>query len=216
MSVDPQRVGWASGRFLVVALVAALAALIAAIAVFTYLAYDRQSNRVEKVQAENAKLERDHMMIGTAFAQQTARLNDAVQAMNHAYGRGFDAGHKAATLPRPFAELQRSVRQGYVVPLAVPRGLSSAKPAVERGAHGYTIRWGVLALFASDRELLRDWTAKAWPGTQRRVRMGRRTVLRMVGPYGTVYAWRERNKTYAVVALPRSVGLVSPLVRVLG
>jgi hypothetical protein len=216
MSVDPQRVGWASGRFLVVALVAALAALIAAIAVFTYLAYDRQSNRVEKVQAENAKLERDHMMIGTAFAQQTARLNDAVQAMNHAYGRGFDAGHKAATLPRPFAELQRSVRQGYVVPLAVPRGLSRAKPAVERTAHGYTIRWGGLALFASDREPLRDWTAKAWPGTQRRVRMGRRTVLRMVGPYGTVYAWRERNKTYAVVALPRSVGLVSPLVRVLG
>jgi hypothetical protein len=197
-------------------LVAALAALFATVAVVAYLAYDRQSNRVEKVQAENAKIEHDHMMIGTAFAQQSARLNDALQAMNHAYGRGFNAGHKAATLPRAFAELQPSVRQGYVVPLAVPRGLSRAKPVVKRGAHGYTIRWGGLALFASDREQLRDWTAKAWPGTQRRVRMGQRTVRRMVGPFGKVYAWRERNKTYAVVALPRSVELVSSLIRVLG
>jgi hypothetical protein len=34
--------------------------------------------------------------------------------------------------------------------------------------------------------------------------------------FGTVYAWRERNKTYAVVALPRSDQLVAPLVRALG
>jgi hypothetical protein len=216
MSVDAQRMGWRTGPLLVVALVAAVAALIAAIAAIAYFAYDRQSSRVEKVQAENAKLEHDHMVIGTQFAQQSARLNDAMQAMSNAYGRGFDAGHKAATLPRPFAELQPSVRQGYVVPVAVPRGLSRAKPVVKRGAHGYTIRWGGLALFASDREPLRDWTAKAWPGTQRRTRIGQRTVLRMVGPFGTVYAWRERNKTYAVAALPRSVGLVSSLVRVLG
>jgi hypothetical protein len=171
---------------------------------------------VEQVQAENAKIEHDHMAIGTQFAQQSARLNDALRAMNRAYGQGFNAGHKAATLPRPFAKLQRSVRQGYVVPVAIPRGLSRAKPAVKRGAHGYTIRWGGLALFASDREPLRDWTAKAWPGTQRRVQIGRRTVRRMVGPFGTVYAWRERNKTYAVVALPRSEKSVSPLIRVLG
>ena len=37
----------------------------------------------------------------------------------------------------------------------------------------------------------------------------------MVGPYGTVYAWRERNKTYAVLAMPRSDDLVAPLVRIL-
>jgi hypothetical protein len=188
----------------------------AAIAAITYVAYDRQSNRVEQVEAENTKIEHDHMMIGTQFAHQSARLNDALQAMNHAYGRGFNAGHKAATLPRLFAALRRSVRQGYVVPLAVPRGLSRAKPVVKRSTHGYTIRWGGLALFASDREPLRDWTAKAWPGTQRRIRIGRRTVLRMVGPFGTVYAWRERSKTYAVAAMPRSVELVSPLIRVLG
>jgi hypothetical protein len=90
------------------------------------------------------------------------------------------------------------------------------RATVRRNPHGYTIRWPGLALFASDRDTLRDWTAKAWPNTRGRVQMGKRSVVRMVGPFGNVWAWRERDKTYGVVAVPRSVSLVRPLVLSLG
>ena len=216
MAVQTERAGWGAAPLLTVALVVVLAGFFAAVAAIAYIAYNHQSDRVEKVQAENAKIEHDHMVIGTKFAQQSARLSDALKAMNRAYGRGFNVGRKSAALPKPFASLWPSVRQGYVVPRAVPRGFGDAKPVVYRGQHGYTIRWGGLAVFASDREKLQDWTGKAWPGTTRRVRIGDRTVLRMVGPFGTVYAWRQRDKTYAVAALPRSEPRVAPLVRVLG
>jgi hypothetical protein len=216
LAVDSYEEGWRRPPLLALALVATLAAFFAAVAAVAYVAYDRQSNRVQKVQAENARIEHDHMMIGTEFARQSARLNDALTAMNHAYGRGFNVGRKSANLPRPFASLWPSVRAGYVVPLSVPGPLRKAKPVVRRAAHGYTIRYRGLALFASDREVLSDWTAKAWPGTQRRLTIGRRTVQRMVGPFGLVYAWRERAKTYAVVALPRTQKQVAPLVRALG
>jgi hypothetical protein len=195
---------------------AIVAALLAAVAAISYVAYKRQSNRVENVQAENAKIEHDHGVIGTQFAEQSARLKEALAAMDRAYGRGFTVGRKAGTLPAPFTPLWLSVRQGYVVPLSIPRELRRVRPTVRRTGHGYTIRWAGLALFASDREPLRDWTAKAWPGTRRRVQIGKRTVFKMVGPYGTVHAWRERNKTYGVVALPRSDRLVAPFVRTLG
>jgi hypothetical protein len=205
------------GNALVFALMLAIAtALVTAVAAITYIAYNRQSDRVEKVQSENTKIEHDHMVIGTKFTEQSARLKAALAAMDRAYGRGFAVGRKAGTLPNAFAQLWVSVRQGYVVPLLIPRELRRARPTVRRTGHGYTIRWAGLALFASDREPLSDWTAKAWPGTRRRVQIGGRTVLRMIGPFGTVYAWRERNKTYAVAALPRSERLVAPFIRTLG
>ena len=156
-------------------------------------------------------------MIGEKFAEQSERLAEesarvkaAVAAMNRAYNRG----RRSSTLPAPFRKLAPSVRQGYVVPISVPRQFT-AKPGVRRTPHGYTVRWPSVALFASDREPLSEWTSKAWPGTGKKVTIGPRKVLRMVGPYGTVYAWRERNKTYAVIARPRADDLVAPLVRVL-
>jgi hypothetical protein len=212
--VESDRVG---GSALMLALVLALVtALVTAVAAIAYIAYNRQSDRVEKVQSENTKIEHDHMVIGTKFSEQSTRLKEALAAMDRAYGRGFAAGQKAGTLPPAFTKLLVSVRQGYVVPLSIPREFRGARPHVRRTGHGYTIRWAGLALFASDREPLADWTAKAWPGTRRRVQIGKRTVLRMIGPFGTVYAWRERNKTYAVAALPRSVERVAPFVRTLG
>jgi hypothetical protein len=206
----------------VTALVAALAlAVLSGVAALGYAAYTRQSDRVEKVQAENAKLEHDHMMIGEKFAEQTqrladqsAQLNAAVAAMNRAYKRGYSRGKRATTLPPPFRPLAPSIRQGYAVPLAVPTSLG-ANPKVERTSHGYAVRWPTIALFASDSQPLASWTMQAWPNTRRDVQIGSRKVLRMVGPYGTVYAWRERNKTYAVVARPQADDLVRPLVRVL-
>jgi hypothetical protein len=206
----------------VTALVATLAlAFLTGVAALGYAAYARQSDRVEKVQAENAKLEHDHMMIGEKFAEQTQRLADqsaqlsaAVAAMNRAYKRGYTRGKRATTLPAPFRPLAPSVQQGYAVPLAIPQPLGK-QPKVRRTAHGYSVRWPSVALFASDTEPLTSWTSKAWPNTRRDVTIGSHKVLRMVGPLGTVYAWRERNKTYAVLAMPKADDLVRPLLRVL-
>jgi hypothetical protein len=217
MAVDRLRGGWGRSSLLVLAVVLAGAtALLSAVAAITFVAYNHQSDRVDKVTAEYQDIEHDHMVIKTQFTDQSARLKRALVAMNRAYQHGFAVGRKAGTLPAPFGQLSASVRQGYVVPLGIPRQLRGTRPTVRRADHGYTVRWPSLALFASDREPLRDWTSKAWPRTSRQVRIGPRTVLRMVGPFGTVYAWRERNKTYAVVALPRSDQLVAPVVRALG
>jgi len=212
----------AGTNFLVAALIATLAlALLFGLGAITYAAYNRQADRVEQVQAENAKLEHDHHLIGAKFAEQSerlaeqsARLKAAVVALNGAYRRGFTKGRRATTLPAQFRALAPSVQQGYLVPVAVPTKFSGA-PKVSRTPHGYTIRWPNVALFASDRESLSEWTSKAWPKTARDVTIGPRKVRRIVGPYGTVYAWRERSKTYAVVARPRADGVVPRLIGVL-
>ena len=100
------------------------------------------------------------------------------------------------------------------MPVTVPPKFSRV-PKVRRTPHGYTVRWPNVALFASDREPLTEWTSKAWPNTARDVNIGPRRIRRMVGPFGTVYAWRERSKTYAVVAMPRADAVVPRLIRVL-
>jgi Tfp pilus assembly protein PilE len=212
----------AGTTFLFAAFVTALVlAVLFGLGAIMYAAYSNQADRVDKVQAENAKLERDHHAIGEQFAlqsqrlaQQNARLKAALAAMNKAYRRGFVKGRRSTTLAAPFRELAPSVQQGYVVPASVPKPLGR-KPRVRRTPHGYTVRWPSVALFASDREPLTEWTSKAWPNTATNVTIGPRKVLRMVGPLGTVYAWRERNKTYAVLAMPKADDLVKPLVRVL-
>src|SRR3954453_1855008 len=164
MEPEPVR---ANANFLLAALITAVVlAVIFAIGAITYAAYTRQSDRVEKVQAENAKLEHDHHMIGAKFAEQSSRLNAAVAAMNRAYRRGFAKGRRASALPAIFRKLAPSVQQGYAVPISIPRQLK-ATPGVRRTAHGYTIHWPTVALFASDREPLTDWTSKAWPKTAR-------------------------------------------------
>ena len=201
---------------LVVALIVTLSlAVVCGLVAMWWAAYDRQAARVTKMREEYAKLEHDHTIIGEHFVQQSSQLNAAVKSMSGAYQRGFVSGRKSATLPAPFRPLWPSVRAGYIVPLSVPRQLHD-RPVVRRQTHGYTVRWKSVALYASDQETLADWTSKAWPATARNVRAGLRTLTRIVGPYGTVYAWRERNKTYAVVAKPSSDALAVPLVKTLG
>ncbi len=142
----------ANANFLLAALITALVlAVIFAVGAITYAAYTRQTDRVDKVQAENTKLEHDHHIIGAKFAEQSqrltkqsAQLNAAVAALNRAYRRGFKKGRRASTLPAPFSRLAPSVQQGYVVPTSVPRQLK-AKPGVRRTPHGYTIRWPTVA-----------------------------------------------------------------------
>ena len=212
----------AGTNFLVAAFIAALAlAVLFGLGAITYAAYNRQADRVDKVQAENEKLLHDHHLIGEQFAQQSerlaeqsARLKAAVTALDGAYRRGFAKGRRATTLPAQFRALAPSVQQGYLVPVAVPKKFSGA-PKVRRTRHGYTVRWPHVVLFASDREPLSEWTSKAWPKTARDVTIGPREIRRVVGPYGTVYAWRERSKTYAVVAMPGAEGVVPRLIGVL-
>jgi hypothetical protein len=210
--VQPER----RSTTLVVALIVTLSlAVVCGLVAMWWAAYDRQAARVTKIRHEYEKLAHDHMIIGENFAQQKSQLDAAMKSMSGAYQRGFVSGRKSATLPAPFKPLWPAVRAGYVVPLSVPRQLHD-RPVVKRQTHGYTVRWKTVALYASDRETLEDWKSKAWPRTARNVRAGLRMLTRIVGPYGTVYAWRERNKTYAVVAKPTSDGLAVPLVKTLG
>jgi hypothetical protein len=208
---------WSTTTAIVVALIITVSlALLCAVAAMGWAAYNRQTKQVDKLRTEYEQIKHDHMVIGEHFVEQTSKLNTAMKAMDGAYQRGFSSGRKSSTLPSPFDVLWPSVRAGYIVPLSVPSQLRGRHPAVSQTADGYTVRWRGLALFASDSDTVSDWTSKAWPGTARDVRAGTRSVIRMVGPYGTVYAWREANKTYAVVAMPRSDALAVPLVRVLG
>ncbi len=203
---------WILVAFLGLALLAAALGVAATVA---YVGYDRQSDRVEQLRVRDDKIERDHVAIGAKFAEQSQKLDQAVVAVTRAYGRGFSAGRKAEQLPRPFARLWLSVQRGFRVPLSIPTGLRGGLTAVRQTARGYTIRWRGFALFASSRTPLSDWTAQAWPGSRRNVRIARRTVRRMTGPFGVVFAWRERSKTYAVVALPRNLRFVAPLLKTL-
>jgi len=201
---------------LVVALIITLSlALVCGVVAVWWAAYNRQSDRVASLSREYEKLEHDHHVIGEHFVEQTSRLNAALKEMSGAYERGFARGRQSTTLPAPFKPLWPLVRAGYVVPLSVPRQLRG-RPTVAQSHHGYSVHWRGLALYASDRDLLTDWASKAWPATARDVRAGTRTITRIVGPHGTVYAWRERDKTYAVVAQPSSDPLAVPLVRTLG
>ncbi len=201
---------WALVAALVVAVVAAL---LAATTALVYFAYDRQSGRVEELQSRDDKILRDHAAIGAQFAHQSARLDKTVDAVQAAYGRGFRAGVRAERLPPQFGRLWLSVQQGYAVPVAVPARLRGATPTVRRTARGYTVRWEGIALFARSRTPVSDWTEQAWPGTQRRLRLGIRAVRRLLGPFGVVYVWRERRKTYAIVARRPFEPLVRPLAR---
>jgi hypothetical protein len=72
---------------------------------------------------------------------------------------------------------------------------------VQRNLDGFIVRWPRLALFASRLEPLSNWTRQAL-GARRRLRLGPHRVERLLGPSGVIYAWRESDVTYAVIATP--------------
>ncbi len=179
---------------------ALIVALLAAGIVVTYFAYDEQTDRVEELEQRDRKIESDHVSIGAAFAQQSKELEDAVKAARGAYSSGFSAGRKAERIPGAFSPLARYVGRDFLVPMRVARPLRGRKFAIQRQPHAYSIRWSGLAFFASSRDTVATWTRQAWPGTQQRVRVAGRRVIRYVGPNGVVHVWHQRGRTYAAVS----------------
>ena len=194
-----------AARLLMLFTIGAVTLLLAAGGVVIYLAYDRQSYLVERLQDENQRIERDHVAIGERFADQSKRVEAAIERARTAYTRGFRAGTRARALPARLRRLGRFARRGLLTPRAVPASLRRKRPLVGSYRGGYSLSWrGRPTLFASRQVRLAAWTRRAWPGGRGRVRVGGRTVLRLVGPAGIVYAWRERRATYAVLTFPAS------------
>ena len=188
----PRPSGWTLALVLTAFAMMALGLISAT--VVTYLAYDRDSDRVEQVAAENRSIAEEHAALGAKFAEQTRKLNEALAAARRA------ANPPRAPVPPKLGALEPYARNGFLVPRAIPAPLSR-QPVVVRGEPGgYTVRWRTIALFASVRDPLTIWTRQAWPRTLRTFTAFGRRIHRLIGPSGVVYAWRSGSGTYAIVA----------------
>ena len=191
-------------RWQVAGVLVALAVMIGALAVLG-VAYARQSDQVEELEAQNDSILDDHEAIGAQFAEQSERFAEQSRKLKatirSAYGQGFLAGKAAGRLPVELRLLGRYAAAGILVPRRIPEGIGASRPRVVRDLESYTIRWRGLALFASRTEPLSHWTRQALAG-MRRLRVGPYRVQRVTGASGVIYAWRFGGATYAVIALP--------------
>jgi hypothetical protein len=180
--------------------------LLSAGVLVTYFAYDRQASKVTDLEQTNQKIQMEHVAIGGLLQkQQKTYSKEILRARSNAarqFVQGFSAGKRANNLPRALRSLERYVARGLRVPRTVPADLArSAKIGTRRD--GYTLRWTQVSVFASTNEPLSVWTRQGWPGYRKRVRVGDRSVFRILGPYGVMFAWRERGDTYAVLSYPQ-------------
>jgi hypothetical protein len=180
--------------------------LLSAGVLVTYFAYDRQATKVIDLEQTNQKIQMEHLAIGGLLKkQQKTYSKEIVRARANAARRfvqGFRAGKRADNLPKALRSLERYVAKGLRVPRAVPGNLRRAARIGTR-SDGYTLRWTQVSVFASTSEPLSVWTRQGWPGYKKRIRVGARTVFRILGPYGVMFAWRERGDTYAVLSYPQ-------------
>ena len=196
---DRRRRWLVGGVFLAFAIMAGTLSLIA-------FAYIEQSDKVEALETQNQEILDDHHAIGHAFAEQTKKLArqsrelDAV--VRSSYGLGYAAGQEASQLPQAMRPLARHAATGLSIPRRLPSALDSA-PRVKADVDGYAVRWPGLALFASRTDPLSVWTRQALDGPAQSRTLGRHRVRRLLGPNGVIYAWREDDATYALIALPR-------------
>jgi hypothetical protein len=180
--------------------------LLSAGVLVTYFAYDRQASKVGDLEQSNRKIQMEHLAIGGLIQKQQktyakqidrARSNAARQ-----FTRGFSAGKRADNLPRALQQLERYAAVGLRVPRAIPGDLGRAAK-IGRRKDGYALRWTQVSVFASSSEPLTVWTRQGWPGYKKRVKVGQRSVFRILGPYGVMFAWNERGDTYAVLSYPQ-------------
>ena len=209
---QPGRMG-GRGRLRGLAVRGVAVALIAVL-VLLALAYARQSERVDELQAQNEGILDDHHAIGQQFAEQSLRFTlearKLEKAIQSAYSRGFRAGRETASLPPAIRPLRGHAAAGFLVPRRIPAGTGS-DPRVQRNLDGYIVRWPRIALFASRLEPLSNWTRQAL-GERRRVQLGSHGVERLLGPSGVIYAWREAGVTYAVIATPTQESTAGTLI----
>ena len=204
----PRPSGWTLA--LVASAFAMMALGLISATVVTYLAYERDSDRVEQVAAENRSIAEEHAVLGAKFAEQTRKLNAALAAARRAANPP-----RALLVPPKLRALEPYARNGFLVPRAIPAPLAREAVAVRGEPGGYTLRWREIALFASARDPLTIWTRQAWPGTLRKLTAFGRTIHRLIGPSGVVYAWRARGRTYAIVAREPADDLALALVGVM-
>ena len=180
--------------------------LLSAGVLVTYFAYDRQATKVEDLEQTNEKIQMEHVAIGgllqktqKTYANQirSARSNAALQ-----FVRGFRAGKRADNLPGTLRQLERYAAVGLRVPRRIPGELRT-NARIGKRKDGYTLRWTQVSVFASSTEPLSVWTRQGWPGYKKRVIVGARRVYRILGPYGIMFAWKERGDTYAVLSYPQ-------------
>jgi len=182
-------------------------ALVTIAIILVSLAYADQSSKVESLERENTRILGDHTVIGKRFATQSEEFAEQnrklEEALRSSFRQGYLAGRRVQTLPAALRPLERQAANGLLVPRRMPRGLDPRRMRISTKADGYTIRWRSLAVFASTDDPLSVWTRQALGGLQRTVKVGRRRVVRFVGPTGIVYTWREGKATYALLAFPR-------------
>jgi hypothetical protein len=180
--------------------------LLSAGVLVTYFAYDRQATKVGDLERTNEKIQMEHLAIGGLLKkQQKTYSKEILRARSNAarqFVQGFRAGKRADNLPRALRSLEPYVARGLRVPRSVPADLAQAAKIGTR-QDGYTLRWTQVSVFASTNEPLSVWTRQGWPGYKRRVQVGARSVFRILGPYGVMFAWRERGDTYAVLSYPQ-------------
>jgi hypothetical protein len=193
---------------------AALAAVIGSLAIFA-VAFARETQRVDELQAQNDRILSDHESIGETFAQQTLKFaqqrRKLERALRSSFNRGFLAGQQSLTIPGALRSLARLSAVGFLVPRRLPDPLRRSPPAVRADVDGYAVRWRALAVFASSVDSLRTWTRQAL-GNPTRETLGRHRVTRLIGPSGVIYAWREDGVTYAVLASPAFEGTAQSLI----
>jgi hypothetical protein len=209
-----QRPGRMGGRLRGLA-VGGVAVALVAVLVLLAVAYARQSERVDDLQAQNEGILDDHHAIGQQFTKQSTRFRKEAQkleeAVQSAYSRGFRAGRETASLPPSIRSLGEHAAAGFLVPRRIPGGAGSDL-RVQRNLDGYIVRWPGFALFASRLEPLSNWARQAL-GERRRLRVGSHRVERLLGPSGVIYAWRESGVTYAVIATPTQESTAGTLIR---
>jgi hypothetical protein len=181
----------------------------------TYFAYDKQSSKVDDLERTNEKIQMEHVAIGGLIKKQqklfTSEIEQARARASRSFARGFSAARQAETLPAQLRPLARYAAVGLRVPRLLPAELRRGA-RIGRREDGYTLRWRAVSVFASSTDPLSVWTRQGWPGFRKRVKVGRRSVFRVLGPYGVMFAWRERGDTYAVLSYPQKESLARLLV----
>jgi hypothetical protein len=180
--------------------------LLSAGVLVTYFAYDRQASKVQDLELSNEKILMEHVAIGGLIKRQQKTYTKSMRAAQakaaRQFTQGFRAGKRADNLPRALRLLEPYMARGLRVPRVVPDGLSRAARVGTR-SDGYTLRWSQVSVFASTSDPLSVWTRQGWPGYRKKVKVGRRSVFRIIGPFGVMFAWRERGDTYAVLSYPQ-------------
>ena len=182
---------------------ALVAVLLSASIIVTYVAFGRQASRVEKLERADDAFRASLLAVDRELNEHSRAITRIEGLARTAYQRGYTAGRRVQALPRRLAALEPLATRGYLVPRTIPPPLARSPIAVTPLRRGYNVRWrsAGVALFATASEPLETWTRQAWPGGRRDVTIGKRKVIRLVGPFGLVHVWRDSGRTYAVLTL---------------